>query len=145
MRTTYMAKPLEVERKWYIVDAEGQTLGRLASEVASILRGKLKPEFTPHVDTGDFVIVINADKVKLTGKKLQDKIYYTHSLYPGGLKKTTAGDMLNKKPARMFELAVKGMLPKNSLGRQMFTKLKVYAGTEHPHAAQKPEVWQIRG
>ncbi|EST51601.1 50S ribosomal protein L13 [Brevibacillus panacihumi W25] len=145
MRTTYMAKPLEVERKWYIVDAEGQTLGRLASEVASILRGKLKPEFTPHVDAGDFVIVINADKVKLTGNKLQDKIYYTHSLYPGGLKKTTAGDMLNKKPERMFELAVKGMLPKNSLGRQMFTKLKVYAGTEHPHAAQKPEAWQIRG
>lgn len=145
MRTTYMAKPLEVERKWYIVDAEGQTLGRLASEVASILRGKLKPEFTPHVDAGDFVIVINADKVKLTGNKLHDKIYYTHSLYPGGLKKTTAGDMLNKKPERMFEIAVKGMLPKNSLGRQMFTKLKVYAGTEHPHAAQKPEVWQIRG
>lgn len=145
MRTTYMAKPLEVERKWYIVDAEGQTLGRLASEVASILRGKLKPEFTPHVDAGDFVIVINADKVKLTGNKLQDKIYYTHSLYPGGLKKTTAGDMLNKKPERMFEIAVKGMLPKNSLGRQMFTKLKVYAGTEHPHAAQKPEAWQIRG
>jgi len=145
MRTTYMAKPLEVERKWYIVDAEGQTLGRLASEVASILRGKLKPEFTPHVDAGDFVIVINADKVKLTGNKLQDKIYYSHSLYPGGLKKTTAGDMLNKKPERMFEIAVKGMLPKNSLGRQMFTKLKVYAGTEHPHAAQKPEAWQIRG
>ncbi|ASJ56806.1 50S ribosomal protein L13 [Brevibacillus formosus] len=145
MRTTYMAKPLEVERKWYIVDAEGQTLGRLASEVASILRGKLKPEFTPHVDAGDFVIVINADKVKLTGNKLNDKIYYTHSLYPGGLKKTTAGAMLNKRPDRMFELAVKGMLPKNSLGRQMFTKLKVYAGTEHPHAAQKPEVWQIRG
>jgi large subunit ribosomal protein L13 len=140
-----MAKPLEVERKWYIVDAEGQTLGRLASEVASILRGKLKPEFTPHVDTGDFVIVINADKIKLSGNKLQDKIYYTHSLYPGGLKKTTAGDMLNKKPERMFELAVKGMLPKNSLGRKMFTKLKVYAGAEHPHAAQQPEVWQIRG
>ncbi|QQE74711.1 50S ribosomal protein L13 [Brevibacillus composti] len=145
MRTTYMAKPLEVERKWYIVDAEGQTLGRLASEVASILRGKLKPEFTPHVDTGDFVIVINADKVKLTGNKLQDKKYYSHSLYPGGLKVTSAGDMLKNKPARMFEIAVKGMLPKNSLGRQMFTKLKVYAGTDHPHAAQKPEVWQIRG
>lgn len=145
MRTTYMAKPLEVERKWYIVDAEGQTLGRLASEVAAILRGKLKPEYTPHVDTGDFVIVINADKVKLSGNKLKDKIYYTHSLYPGGLKKTTAGEMLNKKPERMFELAVKGMLPKNSLGRKMFTKLKVYAGAEHPHAAQQPEVWQIRG
>ncbi|MGC5327757.1 50S ribosomal protein L13 [Brevibacillus sp. SYSU BS000544] len=145
MRTTYMAKPLQVERKWYIVDAEGQTLGRLASEVASILRGKLKPEFTPHVDTGDFVVVINADKIKLTGKKLTDKMYYTHSLYPGGLKSTTAGEMLNKRPDRLFELAVKGMLPKNSLGRQMFMKLKVYAGTDHPHAAQKPEVWQIRG
>ncbi|CAM5779030.1 MULTISPECIES: 50S ribosomal protein L13 [Brevibacillus] len=145
MRTTYMAKPLEVERKWYIVDAEGQTLGRLASEVASILRGKLKPEFTPHVDAGDFVIVINADKVKLSGNKLQDKKYYSHSLYPGGLKVTSAGEMLKNKPARMFEIAVKGMLPKNSLGRQMFSKLKVYAGTDHPHAAQKPEVWQIRG
>lgn len=145
MRTTYMAKPLNVERKWYIVDAEGQTLGRLASEVASILRGKLKPEYTPHVDTGDFVVVINADKIKLTGKKLTDKIYYTHSLYPGGLKATPAGEMLNKRPDRMFEIAVKGMLPKNSLGRQMFTKLKVYAGSEHPHAAQKPEAWQIRG
>lgn len=145
MRTTYMAKPLEVERKWYIVDAEGQTLGRLASEVASILRGKLKPEFTPHVDAGDFVVVINADKVKLTGKKLSDKIYYTHSLYPGGLKSKTAGEMLATRPDRMFELAVKGMLPKNRLGRQIFTKLKVYAGSEHPHAAQKPEVWQIRG
>lgn len=145
MRTTYMAKPLEVERKWYIVDAEGQTLGRLASEVASILRGKLKPEFTPHVDAGDFVVVINADKVKLTGKKLSDKIYYTHSLYPGGLKSKTAGEMLATRPDRMFELAVKGMLPKNRLGRQIFTKLKVYAGSEHPHAAQKPEAWQIRG
>lgn len=145
MRTTYMAKPQEVERKWYIVDAAGQTLGRVASEVASILRGKHKPEFTPHVDTGDFVIVINADKVKLTGKKLTKKIYYRHSLYPGGLKATTAGDMLKNRPTRMFELAVKGMLPKNSLGRQMFSKLKVYAGEEHPHQAQKPEVWQIRG
>lgn len=145
MRTTYMAKPREVERKWYIVDAAGQTLGRVASEVASILRGKHKPEFTPHVDTGDFVIVINADKVHLSGKKLTQKIYYRHSMYPGGLKATTAGDMLKRRPERMFELAVKGMLPKNSLGRQMFTKLKVYAGSEHPHQAQKPEVWQIRG
>lgn len=145
MRTTYMAKPQEVERKWYIVDAEGQTLGRIASEVATILRGKHKPEFTPHVDAGDFVIVLNADKVKLSGNKLRDKIYYRHSMYPGGLKKTTAGEMLNKRPERMFELAVKGMLPKNRLGRQLFTKLKVYAGTEHPHQAQKPEVWQIRG
>jgi len=140
-----MAKPLEVERKWYIVDAAGQTLGRVASEVASILRGKHKPEFTPHVDTGDFVIVINADKVKLSGKKLTKKIYYHHSLYPGGLKATTAGDMLKNRPVRMFELAVKGMLPKNRLGRKLFTKLKVYAGSEHPHEAQKPEVWQIRG
>ncbi|ATO49596.1 MULTISPECIES: 50S ribosomal protein L13 [Brevibacillus] len=145
MRTTYMAKTQEVERKWYIVDAEGQTLGRLASEVASILRGKLKPEFTPHVDTGDFVIVLNADKIKLTGKKLTDKMYYRHSMHPGGLKATPAGEMLNKRPDRLFELAVKGMLPKNSLGRQMISKLKVYAGTEHPHAAQKPEAWQIRG
>ncbi|WP_232699826.1 50S ribosomal protein L13 [Brevibacillus daliensis] len=145
MRTTYMAKPLQVERKWYIVDAEGQTLGRIASEVATILRGKHKPEFTPHVDTGDFVIVLNADKIKLTGKKLTDKMYYRHSMHPGGLKATPAGEMLNKRPDRLFELAVKGMLPKNSLGRQMFSKLKVYAGTEHPHAAQKPEAWQIRG
>ncbi|QDX92177.1 50S ribosomal protein L13 [Brevibacterium sp. JNUCC-42] len=145
MRTTYMAKTQEVERKWYIVDAEGQTLGRIASEVASILRGKLKPEFTPHVDTGDFVIVLNADKIKLTGKKLTDKMYYRHSMHPGGLKATPAGEMLSKRPDRLFELAVKGMLPKNSLGRQMFSKLKVYAGTEHPHAAQKPEAWQIRG
>jgi large subunit ribosomal protein L13 len=113
--------------------------------VAALLRGKMKPEFTPHVDTGDFVIVINAAKVKLSGNKLKNKIYYTHSLYPGGLKKTTAGEMLAKKPERMFEIAVKGMLPKNSLGRKMFTKLKVYAGPEHPHAAQQPEVWQIRG
>jgi len=145
MRTTYMAKPNEVERKWYVIDAEGQTLGRLASEAAALIRGKHKPQFTPHVDTGDFVIVINADKVVLTGKKLQQKKYYRHSQYPGGLKTTTAGEMLNKKPARLIELAVRGMLPKNKLGHQLKTKLKVYAGAEHPHAAQKPEVYQLRG
>lgn len=145
MRTTYMAKPMEVERKWYVVDAEGQTLGRLSSEIASILRGKFKPEFTPHVDAGDFVIVINADKVNLTGKKLTDKKYYRHSGYQGGLRVTTAGQMLATKPERVIELAVKGMLPKNRLGRQLFTKLNVYAGAEHPHQAQKPENWEIRG
>lgn len=145
MRTTYMAKPMEVERKWYVVDAEGQTLGRLSSEIASILRGKFKPEFTPHVDAGDFVIVINADKVNLTGKKLTDKKYYRHSGYQGGLRVTTAGQMLATKPERVIELAVKGMLPKNRLGRQLFTKLNVYASAEHPHQAQKPENWEIRG
>ncbi|MBD0384590.1 50S ribosomal protein L13 [Paenibacillus oryzisoli] len=145
MRTTYMAKPNEVERKWYIVDAAGQTLGRLASEVASIIRGKHKPEFTPHVDTGDFVIVINASQIKLTGKKMQNKMYYRHSLYPGGLKVTSAQDLLNSKPDRMIEFAVHGMLPKNRLGDSMKTKLKVYGGAEHPHQAQQPEVWNLRG
>lgn len=145
MRTTFMAKPNQVERKWYVVDAEGQTLGRLASQVATVLRGKNKPEFTPHVDAGDFVVVINADKVKLTGKKLSDKKYYFHSLHPGGLKTFTAAEMLAKKPEKLIELAVKGMLPKNRLGRQLYTKLKVYAGAEHPHQAQKPEVLEIRG
>ncbi|WP_019535621.1 50S ribosomal protein L13 [Paenibacillus ginsengihumi] len=145
MRTTYMAKPNEVERKWYIIDAADKTLGRLASEAASIIRGKHKPQFTPHVDMGDFVIVINADKVVLTGKKLQNKKYYRHSMYPGGLKVTTAADMLKNKPERMVELAIHGMLPKNRLGNSMKTKLKVYAGAEHPHQAQKPEVWELRG
>ncbi|MED3661742.1 50S ribosomal protein L13 [Ureibacillus terrenus] len=145
MRTTFMAKGHEVERKWLVVDAEGKTLGRLASEVAALLRGKHKPIYTPHVDTGDFVIVINAEKIHLTGKKLKDKIYYHHSLYPGGLKKRTAGEMLEKNPTRMIELAVKGMLPKNSLGRKMFKKLFVYAGPNHPHAAQKPESYELRG
>jgi len=145
MSTTYMAKANEVERKWYVVDAAGKTLGRLASEVASILRGKHKPIFTPHVDTGDFVIVINASQVQLTGKKLTKKMYYRHSQYPGGLKVTSAGDMLKNKPERMVELAVYGMLPKNRLGNAMRKKLKVYAGAEHPHAAQKPEVWELRG
>lgn len=145
MRTTYMAKPGEVERKWYLVDAEGKTLGRLASEVASLLRGKHKPQFTPHVDTGDFVIVINADKVVLTGKKWQQKKYYRHSGYLGGLKVTTAQQMIQTKPERMVELAVHGMLPKNRLGNALKRKLKVYAGSEHPHAAQNPQVYELRG
>lgn len=145
MRTTFMAKGHEVDRKWLVVDAEGQTLGRLASEVAAILRGKHKPTFTPNVDTGDHVIIINADKVQLTGNKLQGKLYRHHTQFAGGLKTRTAGEMLEKYPTRMIELAVKGMLPKNSLGRKMFTKLNVYTGTEHPHAAQKPEAYELRG
>lgn len=145
MRTTYMPKGNAVERKWYIVDAEGKTLGRLASEVASIIRGKHKPDFTPHVDNGDFVVVINASKIELTGKKLSQKMYYRHSGYPGGLKATSAGDMIKNKPERIIELAVHGMLPKNRLGNAMKTKLKVYAGAEHPHQAQQPEVWELRG
>ena len=145
MRTTFMAKGHEVERKWLVVDAEGKTLGRLASEVASILRGKNKPTFTPNVDTGDHVIIINAEKIELTGNKLQDKIYYRHTQFAGGLKTRTAGEMKSKYPVQMLELAVKGMLPKNSLGRQMFKKLHVYVGAEHPHAAQKPEAYELRG
>jgi len=138
-----MAKPNEVERKWYIIDAEGKTLGRLASEAAAIIRGKHKPQFTPHVDTGDFVIIINAEKVHLTGKKLQNKMYYKHSMYQGGLKITSAQDMLNTKPERVLEYAIHGMLPKTRLGDSMKTKLKVYAGTDHPHQAQQPEVWEL--
>ena len=137
---TYMANPDKIERKWYVVDADGCTLGRLASGVASVLRGKNKPQFTPHVDTGDYVIIVNADKIKVTGKKLDQKIYYNHSDYVGGMKETTLKEMLAKKPERVVELAVKGMLPKGPLGRQMCTKLFVYAGPEHKHAAQKPEV-----
>ena len=144
MKTTFMANPATVERKWYVVDAEGKTLGRLAAEVAKVLRGKNKPTFTPHVDTGDHVIVLNADKVVLTGKKLVQKTYFRHSGYPGGTTFTTAGKMLETRPERVVEMAVKGMLPKNSLGRKMFTKLKVYAGAEHPHAAQKPEVLELK-
>ena len=145
MRTTFMAKGHEVDRKWLVIDAEGQTLGRLASEVAAILRGKHKPTFTPNVDTGDHVIIINAEKIELTGNKLQGKIYYRHTQFSGGLKQRTAGEMKEKYPTQMLELAIKGMLPKNSLGRQMFTKLNVYAGSEHPHAAQKPEAYELRG
>ncbi len=136
---TYMANPDKIERKWYVVDAEGCTLGRLASGVASVLRGKNKPQFTPHVDTGDYVIVVNADKIKVTGKKLEQKIYYNHSDYVGGMKETTLKEMLAKKPEKVIELAVKGMLPKGPLGRSMYTKLFVYAGPEHKHEAQKPE------
>ena len=137
---TFMANPDKIERKWYVVDAEGCTLGRLASEVAKILRGKNKPEFTPHVDTGDYVIVVNAAKVQVTGKKLSQKIYYHHSDYVGGMKETTLAEMLAKKPEKVIELAVKGMLPKGPLGRAMIKKLHVYAGAEHANAAQKPEV-----
>jgi large subunit ribosomal protein L13 len=144
MRTTYMAKSGAVERKWYIIDAAGKTVGRLASEVASILRGKHKPEFTPHVDTGDFVILINAEKVVFTGKKLHSKIYRRHSLYPGGLKETSAATVLATKPERVMFDAIKGMLPHNTLGRQQLTKLRVYAGTEHPHAAQNPISWESK-
>ncbi|MFC7372624.1 50S ribosomal protein L13 [Fictibacillus iocasae] len=145
MRTTFMAKAAEVERKWYVIDAEGKTLGRLASEVASILRGKHKPIFTPHVDTGDNVIIINAEKIHLTGKKLSDKIYYRHTGHPGGLRTRTALEMRTTRPVQMLELAIKGMLPKNSLGRKMFKKLHVYAGSEHNHQAQKPENYELRG
>ena len=141
---TYMANPDKIERKWYVVDAEGCTLGRLASEVAKVLRGKNKPEYTPHIDTGDYVIVVNAAKVKVTGKKLQQKIYYNHSDYVGGMKETTLREMMAKKPEKVMELAVKGMLPKGPLGRSMMTKLHVYAGPEHDNAAQKPEVLEIK-
>ena len=137
---SFMANPAKVERKWYVVDATGLTLGRLASEVAKVLRGKNKPIFTPHIDTGDYVIVINAEKVKVTGKKLDQKIYYHHSEYVGGLKETTLREMMAKKPGKVVELAVKGMLPKGPLGRQMYKKLFVYVGPEHKHQAQKPEV-----
>ena len=140
---TYMANPDKIERKWYVVDAEGQTLGRLAAEVAKVLRGKNKPEFTPHIDTGDNVIVINAEKIKVTGKKLDQKVYYHHSDYVGGMKETTLREMMAKKPEQVIELAVKGMLPKNSLGRSMITKLKIYKGSEHNNQAQKPEIWEF--
>lgn len=145
MRSTFIAKPADVERKWYVVDAAGQTLGRLASEVAAILRGKLKPIFTPHLDTGDFVIIINADKIELTGKKLAQKMYYRHSGYPGGFRATSYDILMKKKPEFVIEKAVKGMLPHNKLGRAQGKKLKVYTGPEHPHSAQLPEVWTIRG
>ena len=137
---TYMANPDKIERKWYVVDAEGQTLGRLAAEVAKVLRGKNKPEFTPHIDTGDNVIVINAEKIKVTGKKLDQKVYYHHSDYVGGMKETTLREMMAKKPEQVIELAVKGMLPKGPLGRTVMKKLHVYAGAELAHQAQKPEV-----
>ena len=136
---SFMASPSNIERKWYVVDAEGKTLGRLASEVAKVLRGKNKPTFTPHIDTGDYVIVVNAAKIAVTGKKLDQKIYYHHSDYVGGMKETTLREMLAKKPEKVIELAIKGMLPKGPLGRQMITKLHVYAGPDHEQQAQKPE------
>ena len=140
---TFMASPATIDRKWYVVDATDMTLGRLASEVAKVLRGKNKPIFTPHIDCGDNVIVINAEKIKVTGKKMDQKVYYHHSDYVGGLKEATLREKLAKKPEQVIELAVKGMLPKGPLGRQMFTKLHVYAGPEHKHEAQKPEVMEI--
>ncbi len=142
---SYVAKPLELERKWYVVDAEGKTLGRLAAEVAKILRGKHKPIYTPHVDCGDFVIIVNAEKVRVTGKKMDAKMYRWHTGYVGNLKERTYREMNQRNPERVIELAVKGMLPHNSLGSQMYGKLKVYAGPEHKHAAQKPEVLEIQG
>lgn len=137
---TFMASPATIDRKWYVVDATDKTLGRLASEVAKVLRGKNKPIFTPHIDTGDYVIIVNAEKIKVTGRKLDQKVYYNHSGYVGGMKETTLKEKLAKKPEQVIELAVKGMLPKGPLGRQMYTKLHVYAGPDHKHAAQKPEV-----
>lgn len=141
---SFMASPSTIERKWYVVDATGHTLGRLASEIASILRGKNKPTFTPHIDTGDYVIVVNADKIQVTGKKLDQKVYYNHSDYVGGMKETTLREKMVKKPEDVIYLAVKGMLPKGPLGREMITKLHVYAGADHKHQAQKPEVLEIK-
>ena len=136
---TYSAKPGEVQRDWYVVDAEGQTLGRLATQIAERLRGKGKPQFTPHVDTGDFVVVVNAEKIAVTGNKLDDKLYYRHSGYPGGLRQRTLREQLDRLPTEVLRKAVRGMLPRNRLGRQQLTKLKIYAGPEHPHAAQEPK------
>ena len=144
MRTTFIAKPAEIERKWYVVDASDKTLGRLASEVAKVLRGKNKPIYTPHCDTGDYVIIINADKIKVTGKKLDNKLYRKHSDYVGGFKETTLRVMMDKKPEEVVKHAVKGMLPKNALGKDMLKKLFVYAGSEHKHQAQSPEVLEIK-
>lgn len=140
---TYVTKPAEVERKWYVVDAQGQTLGRLSSQIATLLRGKHKPIYEPSVDCGDYVIVINADKIEVTGRRLDQKFYYRHSQYPGGLKSISLREQLEKFPTRPIELAVKGMLPKNRLGRKMIKKLKVYAGPEHPHEAQQPEPYEL--
>ena len=141
---SFMASPATIERKWYVVDATGYTLGRLASEVAKVLRGKNKPIFTPHMDCGDYVIVVNAEKIKVTGKKLDQKIYYNHSDYVGGMRETTLAEMMAKKPEKVIELAVKGMLPKGPMGRDMIKKLHVYAGAEHANQAQKPEVLEIK-
>ncbi|NMB25516.1 MAG: 50S ribosomal protein L13 [Firmicutes bacterium] len=141
---TYMARPADIDRKWYVIDAEDKVLGRLAGEIATILRGKHKPQFTPHMDTGDFVIVVNAEKVKLTGKKREQKTYYWHTGYPGGIRSRTAGELLARKPEEVIRKAVWGMLPKNKLSRQQLTKLKVYAGPDHPHAAQMPQPLEVR-
>ena len=143
MYKTYSTKPTDVERKWYVVDAQGQTLGRMAARIAHILKGKHKAEYVPHMDVGDFVIVINAEKIHVTGRKMDQKKYYRHSGYPGGLSEINLRDQLVKHPTRPVERAVHGMLPKNRLGRKMFSKLKVYAGPEHPHEAQKPEVLEF--
>lgn len=140
---SFMASPATIERKWYVVDAAGHTLGRLSSEIAKVLRGKNKPIYTPHIDTGDYVIVVNADKIKVTGKKLEQKIYYSHSDYPGGMRETILKELMAKKPEAVITLAVKGMLPKGPLGRSMLKKLHVYAGPEHDNAAQKPETLEI--
>ncbi len=144
MMKSYMARPLEVERKWHLVDAEGRTLGRLATEIATILRGKNKPQYTPHVDTGDFVVVVNADRVVVTGKKAEQKVYRRHSQRPGGLKEVSYEQMLERKPEEILRKAVRGMMPKNRLGRQQFRKLKIYAGPEHPHEAQNPQPYEVR-
>jgi large subunit ribosomal protein L13 len=141
---SYMARPLEVERKWHVIDAEGQTLGRLATEIARLLRGKNKPQYTPHVDTGDFVVVVNAEKVVVTGKKAEQKVYYRHTGYPGGLRETSYETMLERKPTEILRKAVRGMMPRTRLGRQQFRKLKIYAGPEHPHEAQAPEPYEVR-
>ncbi|MDS3923825.1 50S ribosomal protein L13 [Staphylococcus hominis] len=145
MRQTFMANESNIERKWYVIDAEGQTLGRLSSEVASILRGKNKVTYTPHVDTGDYVIIINAEKIELTGKKEQDKVYYRHSNHPGGIKSVTAGELKRNNPAHLLETSIKGMLPSSRLGEKQGKKLFVYSGAEHPHAAQQPENYELRG
>ncbi len=139
-----MARPLEVERKWYVIDAEGQTLGRLATEIARILRGKNKPQYTPHVDVGDFVVVVNAEKVVVTGKKAEQKVYRRHSGYPGGMKETSYGRMMERRPTEILRRAVYGMMPKTRLARQQLRKLKIYAGPEHPHAAQNPQRLEVR-
>ena len=140
---TYNAKPGEIERRWFVVDAEGKTLGRLATQIADTLRGKRKPQYTPHVDTGDFVVVVNAEKIAVTGKKLDDKIYYRHSGYPGGLRSRTLREELDRRPTEVLRKAVKGMLPRNRLARRQLGKLKVYAGPEHPHEAQKPRELEV--
>jgi large subunit ribosomal protein L13 len=144
MMKSYMARPLEVERKWYVVDAEGKTLGRLASEIARVLRGKNKPQYTPHVDVGDFVVVVNADRVIVTGRKAEQRVYRRHSGYPGGMKETSYEQMLARKPTEILRKAVYGMMPKSRLARKQFKKLKIYAGPEHPHAAQDPQPYEVK-